>query len=131
MAFISITRLRLRSFWNLPRFFRHAVPSKIQAQKAPGNLGVDTLSDANQTFWTKTLWEDEASMRAYMLSGAHQKAMKAFQQIVCEGATTHVEGNALPSWQEAYGMLLKAPRFQKVKYPSADHTARKIPPPRA
>ena len=132
MAFVSVTRLRVRSVWQLPRFFRHAIPSASQARKAPGNLGVELLNDANFTFWTKTVWKDEASMRAYMLAGAHRKAMSAIQELADEASVVHFEQDSEtpPDWQASYQKMVESGRPTRLKYPSADHTARKIAPPR-
>lgn len=130
MALVSLTRLRVRSMWLLPRFFWYAVPSSQQARKAPGNLGVELLNDTNFAFWTKTLWKDEASMRAYMLSGAHRKSMPVLQEIVDEAQVVHYTGDALPDWQEAHRRLLESGKFTNLKTPSPDHLARRIAPPR-
>jgi heme-degrading monooxygenase HmoA len=75
MPFVSITRLRLRSWRFVPGFLWHALLSGRQARSAPGNLAALTLRDANLTFWTCTVWQDEAAMRAFMTSGAHRDAM--------------------------------------------------------
>lgn len=95
--------MRLRSAWYLPKFFWHATRSASQARQAPGNLGVDLLKDPNLTFLTKTAWKDEASMRAYMLAGAHRKAMPTLRQMADGATTTHWEQETatLPTWPEA------------------------------
>lgn len=131
MAFVSVTRLRVRSIWLLPKFFWRAVPSTQQAKSAPGNLGVELLNDSNFAHWTKTLWKDEASMRAYMMSGAHRRAMQVFQELADEGVVTHYQADALPTWKEAHQRLVESGRFTNMKRPSADHLARRIPPPRS
>jgi len=132
MAFISITRLRLRSVWFLPKFFWHAIPSNIQARKAPGNLGVDVFNDAKFAFWTKSAWKDESSMRAYMLAGAHRKAMPALMDMCDEACTGHWEQEevTLPSWSEVHKRLQESGRASKVRHPSPDHETRNFPPPR-
>ncbi|MFM2126367.1 MAG: hypothetical protein RL328_2818 [Acidobacteriota bacterium] len=133
MALVSVTRLRVRSVWQLPRFFRHAIPSNLQARKAPGNLGVDLLNDAHFTFWTKTVWKDEAAMRAYMLSGAHRSAMSAIQEMASEASVVHWQQESVvaPDWQEAHRRMVESGRATRLKYPTADHLAGEILPPRA
>ncbi|MEP7353274.1 MAG: DUF3291 domain-containing protein [Acidobacteriota bacterium] len=132
MPFISITRLRIRSPWYLPAFFFHALKSSMQAKKAPGNLAFDALSDANRTFWTKTAWQDEASMRAFMLSGAHRVVMPKLAGWCDEAAVAHWTQDTaiLPDWAEAHRRLVASGRKSKVKHPSTDHEAFRIPPPR-
>ncbi len=133
MAFFSVTRLRLRSAWYLPKFFWHAIPCSMQARKAQGNLGLAFLNDANLAFWTKTAWKDEASMRAYILSAAHGKAMRVFAHMVDEGCTVHWEqdGAQLPAWQDGYKRLQESGHVSRVRYPSSAHATRQFPPPRA
>lgn len=133
MPFISVTRLRLRSPWRLPGFIWHAVRSKMQAEKSPGHLSNGVLNDAHLAFWTRSVWKDEASMRAFLLSGAHKQAMAAFQEMVDEGAVAHWEqdSDTPPSWPEVHERILKQGRFSNVKHPSADHRARTFPPPRS
>ncbi|MEO5925298.1 MAG: hypothetical protein ABIR70_15865 [Bryobacteraceae bacterium] len=133
MAFISVTRLRLRSAWFLPKFFWHAIPSNMQARKAPGNLGIAVLNDARFAFWTKTAWKDEASMRAYVMSGAHQKAMVVFADMCDEGCTVHWQQDTveLPTWQDGYKRLIESGHVSRVRNPSSGHASRQFPPPRA
>jgi hypothetical protein len=127
-----VTRLRLRSPWLLPRFFWHAIQSNIQARKAPGHLKLETLSDARFAFWTKSAWTDEASMRAFMLSGPHKKAMPVLANMCDEGTTVHwVQDDAeLPTWEEGHRRLQAGGKSQRIRHPSHDQIAKKIPPPR-
>lgn len=132
MPVISVTRLQLRSAWKLPRFFWHAIASTVQARKTPGNLGVRTFRDAQLAFWTQTAWKDEASARAYMVTGAHRKAITAMQDLSNEGQVAHWEqesGELLP-WPAAYQKLLEKGRFTKLRLPSEDHQAGRIRAPR-
>ena len=121
--FVSLTRLRLRRLWFVPGFVRHALPSFRQAQAAPGFLDGSVLRDRRLTFWTMTAWDDMESMRAYMLSGAHQKAMPHFAGWCDEASVVHWEedGPALPSWTQAELRMRTQGRASKVRYPSANH----------
>ena len=76
MPFVSITRLRVRSWIYLPGFFFYALRSGTQAKSAEGNLSVTVLREAQLTFWTRTLWTSEAAMKVFMIAGAHGKAMR-------------------------------------------------------
>ncbi len=132
MPFVSITRLRVRSFRYLPIFLIAAFRSARQAKNAPGNLAVSLLSDANFTFWTRTLWNDERSMRAFMLAGAHRHIMPRLLQWCDEAAVAHwlQESPEPPSWQEAYRRLQHEGRASKVDHPSAAQLRFEIPPPK-
>ncbi len=75
MPFISITRLRLRSFLFAPGFALDTFASIRQVREAGGFLGGALLPDRSLTFWTMTAWDSEDSMRRYMTAGSHKKAM--------------------------------------------------------
>jgi hypothetical protein len=132
MPFVSITRLRVRSFRYLPVFLLGTFRAARQAKNALGNLAVSLLSDANFTFWTRTLWNDERSMRAFTLAGAHRRVMPRLLQWCDEAAVAHwlQETPESPSWQEAYRRLQQEGRASKVDYPSAAQLRFEIPPPK-
>ena len=89
MPFVSITRLRLRSWKYLPGLYVETARAALQALRAGGNLSLSTLRDTNNVYWTRTVWTDEAAMRAYMTSGAHRAAMPKFLQWCDEAAVAH------------------------------------------
>ena len=132
MPFVSITRLRLRTPWYLPAFFFQTIPVFVQIKRAPGNLAVDTLQDAKLAFWTRSVWTDQASMHAFMLSGAHRKAMPKLAGWCDEasGVNWVQDAATLPDWNEAHRRLVAGGRKVRVKYPTAAHEALEVPPPR-
>src|SRR4051812_43142962 len=102
MALISITRLRVRSLRFMPAFIYLSLKSAHQAKKANGNLGMKLLRDANRAFWTCTAWQDEASMRAYMMSPPHRAAMSKLPGWCDEASLVHwnQQESTLPDWPE-------------------------------
>ena len=96
---VSVTGLKTTSFWGLIRFWILAVPAFRQAQRARGNLFVETKSFAGVRH-TLTVWKDRKSMKHYVLSGAHRKAMGAFAKIAT-GATITYESDEIPNWEQA------------------------------
>jgi hypothetical protein len=89
MPLISITRLRVRSLRYLPAFLFGSLRSAREAKNASGNLAVSVLSDSHFAFWTRTLWTDERSMRAFMFAPAHRAVMPKLLQWCDEAAVTH------------------------------------------
>jgi quinol monooxygenase YgiN len=83
---VSITRLCVRSIFYMPLFILHAMRTMTQAQKAPGVLGVETRFEMGNVVWTKTVWTDEAAMKKYRGSGAHQAAMRLLSEMCSEAA---------------------------------------------
>lgn len=123
MPFVSVTRLRLRSVRFLPSFFFHAVPSYRQARAAPGFRDGSLLADRSWTFWTLTLWDGQASMRAYMTSGDHRTAMPRLAGWCDEASVVHwdQEHGDLPSWTEADRRMRAEGRPSKIRNPSPQH----------
>jgi len=131
MAFVSITRLRIRT----PEFvdlFAAALPGVYaQAADAPGNLGMDLLADADDTFWTKTAWTDRAAMRSYMTTGSHGDVMPLLRDWCDEAHVAHweQEGDELPTWEEAHRRLVAKGRVSAVAHPSPRQASRAVAPP--
>src|SRR4028118_415901 len=129
MALISITRLRVRSLRYLPAFIWYAVLSTRQAKSAQGCLRVKLLREANNTFWTSTAWQDEATMRAFILAGSHRRAMPKLLEWCDEASVVHwhQDAAALPDWQEAHRRMVEEGRRSKVHHLSPAHLAYNIP----
>ena len=89
MPFVSITRLRIRSWRFLPAFLFAAFRSGKQARNADGNLAVKILRDKHNAFWTSTSWDSEASMKAFMRANPHGPAMRKLLEWCDEAALVH------------------------------------------
>ena len=133
MPFISVTRLRVRSWRFLPSLMVSALLSARQARRAPGNQGVTLLREERNVFWTRTMWDAEASMRAYIVAGRHGKVMRRLLEWCDEAALAHwtQESSEAPSWPEAHAQLLKVGRASKVNHPSEAQRRYQIPAPPA
>ncbi len=125
MAFISITRLRLRSIWFLPFFGVYTQRSINQVKRADGFEGGALLADRRWTFWTMTRWDSRESMRQYMTGGAHGKAMPHLMRWCDEASVVHWDRAepGLPPWTEADRRMRADGRVSKVRRPSPNHTA--------
>ena len=123
MPFVSLTRLRLRSVRFLPRFALHTMQALRQVKRSGGYLGGGLLPDRSLTFWTMTAWDSEASMRAYMINGAHKRAMPHLLNWCDEASVAHwtQPEEVLPSWDEADRRMRASGRISKVHHPSANH----------
>src|SRR5262249_36436480 len=100
MPLVSITRLRVRRWRYLPLFLLYALASTHQARRAFGSLAVSLLNDSGFAFWTRTVWTDEAAMRAFMLSGAHRRVMPRLLDWCDEASVVHWAQDAAepPPW---------------------------------
>jgi len=81
------------------------------------------LTDRDWTFWTMTAWESNETMRAFMNSGAHKKAMPRLLNWCDEASVAHwtQPDAALPSWEEADRRMRETGRSSKVFHPSPHH----------
>lgn len=103
---ISITGLRVKpGLMNRLRFQYHAVRSFMQAQKAEGVLHV-AAKRINGVEHTVTAWRDRETMLAFVRSGAHLQAMKAFHRIA-EGSTFSQVSDRIPEWPEVHELWME------------------------
>jgi heme-degrading monooxygenase HmoA len=132
MTFVSITRLRVRSWRFLPGFGLYTVGTLRQCRRAPGFLNGSLLPDRGCTFWTMTLWRDHSAMRAFMVSGEHLKAMPKLLNWCNEASVVHwTQGDAaMPTWQEADRRMRTQGRTSKVRHPSPHHSGLAFAEPR-
>jgi hypothetical protein len=131
MALISVTRLRIRSWRYLLPFFMYALRTSKQAKNSQGNLAVSFLRDADNTFWTRTVWTTESALRSFILSGPHKRVMPRLLEWCDEAAVVHWEQDTgqEPDWQEAHRRLQANGRRSRVKRPSPAHESFEIRPP--
>jgi hypothetical protein len=103
MPFVSITRLRVRSWSYVPAFVVQTLRIARQAARAGGNLAVKLLRDRRKTFWTGTTWSSEDSVKAFMRAKPHGPAMRSLLNWCDEAALVHWTqvGEELPFWGEA------------------------------
>ena len=132
MPFVSVTRLRVRSWRYLPSFLVQSARALLQAKLARGNVAASVLRDAQLAFWTRTMWRDEGAMRAFMHSGVHRRTMPRLLDWCDEAAVAHwlTEDAQPPPWSEAHRLLQAEGRPTKVKFPSDAQRRFEIPPPR-
>lgn len=98
---LSITGLRVKpGMLNRVRFVWHAMRAYQQARRAPGNLHV-SAGPMHGVQHTITAWKDREAMLAYVRSGPHLRAMKAFQRIAT-GGTLGFTATRIPNLAEAH-----------------------------
>lgn len=132
MPFVSVTRLRVRSWRFLPGFALHALRTERQVRRAPGFRVGALLPDRRWTFWTLTIWDSAEHMRTYITTGAHRVAMPKLMHWCDEASIVHWEQPDLtpPDWQQADARMRGEGRPSKVRHPSAVHATLDYAPPR-
>ena len=132
MAFVSITRLRVRALWLMPAFFWKARGAIDQAGEADGFISGALLPDRRLTFWTMTVWRDEADMRAYMTSGFHSAVMPKLFKWCDEASVVNwtQENDLMPDWLTADARMRAEGRPSRVRNPSPNHKSMTFDVPR-
>jgi heme-degrading monooxygenase HmoA len=132
MPVIVITRLRLKDPAFFDEFFAGAVAAVEQAQSTAGNLGADVLADANNTYWTRTAWQERAATDAFVGSEPHLSIMGRLDQW-CDEATfvdwEQPSAADMPDWQVSYEKLVADGQVASLTSPSQAHHTRGFPPP--
>ncbi|MDQ2946801.1 MAG: DUF3291 domain-containing protein [Acidobacteriota bacterium] len=117
--------MRIRSIRFLPFFAVHTLQALQQVKKASGFQTGALLQDRDWTYWTMTAWDSQESMRLFMTTGPHKKAMPHLMNWCDEASVAHWnhEGSALPTWQEANRRMRDSGRASKVRKPSSQHAS--------
>jgi hypothetical protein len=131
MPLASITRLRVRSIRYLPEFLFRALASVRQARSSSGCLSADVRREVKLIFWTRTLWRDEQSMRAFMTTGAHRVVIPKILDWCDEASVTHwqQDRDSPPDWPTAETKMRTEGRVSRVRNPSLAHCRGETVPP--
>jgi len=108
MPVIVVTRLRLKDPAVFDEFFASAVAVVEQAQNSEGNLGADVLAEANNTYWTRTVWQGRDVMDTFVGGEPHLRTMSRIDDWCDEATFVEWEqaSRDLPDWQDGYGRLV-------------------------
>ena len=111
---------RVRSWRYVPGFLIQTIRAARQAKPAAGSMWRSVLRDADRAFWTRTVWRDEAAMRAFMRSGVHRRIMARLAEWCDEAALVRwvQDASEPPSWVEAHRRLQEEGRRSRVSHPS-------------
>jgi hypothetical protein len=132
LVFVSVTRLRLRSLRFFPVFAWHTWASTRQLRRAPGFVSGQLAGEGSRGYWTITGWTNEAAMRRYRNTDAHQRAMPKLLRWCDEASVAHWKQDdpALPGPAEALDRMVREGRLSKLRHPSLAHAAGQIAPAR-
>ena len=129
MPFVSVTRLRVKSMLYFIQFMRANEASVKVLKSSAGLIKGKELIDKHLTFWTVTLWENEASMKEFRGSSSHRNAMQHLP-LWCNEASYHhwiQEENEYPDWKTIAEKLFTEGRLSKVRNPSKAQTENRFP----
>ncbi|MEQ9694732.1 hypothetical protein [Shimia sp. SDUM112013] len=75
MYYVAVGAAKMRHWWHYPEFFWRASAALKQAKTARGCVVAKTVPALGHYF-SITVWESPAHMKAYVTSGAHRGALK-------------------------------------------------------
>jgi quinol monooxygenase YgiN len=93
------SRLPLKSYLSIPGFLRDVMELRRQLAHTPGLVGYALDAQlVRKTFWTFSVWDDQASIDAFAATDPHQRVTPALRPRM---RTTQFEffpiaGNAFP-----------------------------------
>ena len=131
MPVIVVTRLRLKDPAFFDEFFASAVAVVEQAQNSEGNLGADVLAEANNTYWTRTVWREHGLMDAFVGSEPHLRTMSRIDDWCDEATFVEWEQAAtdLPDWQDGHARLVATGQGPSLTNATEAHHTRDFPAP--
>jgi hypothetical protein len=131
MPVVVVTRLRLRNPAFFDEFFANAVAATEQAQGSDGNLGADVLAEANNTYWTRTAWQERGFMDAFVSSEPHLTTMRHIDEWCDEATFVDWEqaGDGLPAWEDGHARIVEDGQPASLTHASEAHHTRDFPSP--
>ncbi|MFI1399285.1 DUF3291 domain-containing protein [Streptomyces sp. NPDC020681] len=104
-AFVMASRLDVRSFKDVPRFFLKSLSAWGQVRKAPGALGASLEAQLTKgVFYTLSAWEDKEALYTYARTEPHKTIMTGLRSTMSSSTFTfwEVPVEELPiSWKDA------------------------------
>jgi heme-degrading monooxygenase HmoA len=103
----TVTRIAIRGPHVLPGFYRDSAASAIAAKGTPGALKTRLLGfPLWPVYYTLTVWESEAAMRAFVKTPAHRRAMANMGRYARTGRfATFAADTPRIGWRRAFRQL--------------------------
>ncbi|MBE4735423.1 MULTISPECIES: DUF3291 domain-containing protein [Streptomyces] len=88
-AFVMASRLEVRSFKDVPRFFRQSLSAWKQVSGAPGAYGASLIAQPlKRTFWTLSAWQDKDALYKYAKTEPHRSIMNGLRPTMKDSVFT-------------------------------------------
>lgn len=114
----------------MPSFIRHTFASRRQARGSAGFIRGMLSTSPGRTFWTATVWTDEAAMKRFRDTAAHKAAMPRLLDLCDEASLAHwtQETDRLPEPADMLERMRTIGRLSKVREPSPGQQAGRTVP---
>jgi hypothetical protein len=104
-ALVMASRLEVRSFKDVPRFFLRSLAAWKQVRGAQGALGASLIANPlRRTFWTLSAWESRERLYTYAKAEPHKSIMNDLRPTMSRSVFTfwEVPVDELPiTWSDA------------------------------
>ncbi|MEV4611698.1 DUF3291 domain-containing protein [Kitasatospora sp. NPDC049258] len=91
-ALVMASRLEVRSFKDVPRFFLKSLAAWKQVRTAPGALGASLIAQPlKRTFWTLSAWETREALYTYAKTEPHYSVMTSLRPTMKDSTFTFWE----------------------------------------
>lgn len=113
---VLVSRLRLRSVRQLPGFLAAALRLRQALRRSPGAVSLDlAMQPLRRTFWTWSVWVDEASMSRYTRSDRHLEVMRKYRPCIADSTFLTIPAAHAPhDWNEAMRRAWQADSSHRV-----------------
>ena len=98
---ITITSIRLESWWRFFQLSYHGLQITRQTTQQPGFIKLKNTG-FGYLHYTMSVWEREEDLKKFYREGAHLAAMKRASAIATETRTLTYQAENLPKWKEAF-----------------------------
>jgi len=103
-VYVSITGLRVKKFYHYLKFLWLAIGAMEQARQSSGLIRAEART-INGVHHTMSIWDNESSMRKFLVTGAHLKAMRAFKHIATGKTVGFITINP-PEWSQVHDIWI-------------------------
>ncbi len=127
---VSVTRLTLKRWRDVPAFLRTAMALRRDLADQPGAVTLGLAAEPwARRFWTLSAWRDEESLTAYVRSPGHAAAMRRFGRGMTDATSARWTAEGRPTWAEARERLAATPSASRRR-PRAPRRRPRRPAPR-
>ncbi|MGW7041870.1 DUF3291 domain-containing protein [Streptomyces avermitilis] len=113
-SFVMASRLEVRRFADVPRFFLRSLATWKQVKTAPGAFGASLVAEPlKRTFWTLSAWEDKEALYTYVKTEPHRTIMNDLRSTMSGSVFTfwRTPADELPvDWADARRRLAEQER---------------------
>jgi hypothetical protein len=112
--YITLTSIRLRSFWHFFKLSYFGLQITLQARKEKGFIKMKNTG-FGYMHYTASAWETEEDLKRFSHSGAHLAAMKQSRSIATEVRIYTFKSEKMPGWKETKQLLCEKGKVYSLK----------------